>query len=129
MWDQFTAISRAFSPVVSEVGAEVQLGSWGKGGEMDQDRVISSASCSRTTRVATASSDDFCPGNRELAVRGSNGTQVRLLWRQGTRQLWVEVWEPGTAWVLRIQAQPEKALDVFHHPYAYAGLDEKCNGQ
>ena len=89
---------------------------------MDQDRVISSASCSRTTRVATASSDDFCPGNRELAVRGSNGTQVRLLWRQGTRQLWVEVWEPGTAWVLRIQAQPEKALDVFHHPYAYAGL-------
>ena len=89
---------------------------------MDQDRVISSASCSRTTRVATASSDDFCPCNRELAVRGSNGTQVRLLWRQGTRQLWVEVWEPGTAWALRIQAQPENALDVFHHPYAYAGL-------
>ena len=60
--------------------------------------------------------------SRELADRGSNGTQVRLLWRQGTRQLWVEVWEPGTAWALRIQVQPEKALDVFHHPYAYAGL-------
>ena len=89
---------------------------------MDQDRVISSASCSRTTRVPTESSDDFCPCSRELAARGSNGTQVRLLWRQGTRQLWVEVWEPGTAWALRIQAQPEKALDVFHHPYAYAGL-------
>ena len=89
---------------------------------MDQDHVIRSASSSRTARVATESSDDFCPCSRELAVRGSNGTQVRLLWRQGTRQLWVEVWESGTAWALRVQAQPENALDVFHHPYAYAGL-------
>src|SRR6476661_3294151 len=116
---------------------------------MDQDHVISSASCSRTARVATESSDDFCPCSRELAVRGSNGTQVRLLWRQGTRQLWVEVWESGTAWALRVQAQPENALDVFHHPYAYAArqnspppvvslsfcertsqaVGEKCDGQ
>lgn len=116
---------------------------------MDQDHVISSASGSRTTRVATESIDHFCPCSRELAVRGSNGRQVRLLWRQGTTQLWVEVWEPGTAWALRIQAQPENALDVFHHPYAYAGrqnspppaeslgpsertpqaVDEKCHGQ
>ena len=95
---------------------------------MDQDHVISSvsspssASCSRTTRVATESSDDVCPCSRELAVRASNGTQVRLLWRQGTRQLWVEVSEPATARALTIRAQPENALDVFHHPYAYAGL-------
>jgi hypothetical protein len=95
---------------------------------MDQDHAISSASsmssasCIRTTRVATESSDDVCPCSRELAVRASNGTQVRLLWRQGTRQLWVEVWEPATASALRIQAPPENALDVFHHPYAYAGL-------
>jgi hypothetical protein len=116
---------------------------------MDQDHAISSASCSRTTRAATESSDDVCPCSRELAVRASNGTLVRLLWRQGTRQVWVEVCEPATAWALRIQAQPENALDVFHHPYAYAGLqtslpsadslgmcargrqavDEKCHGQ
>jgi hypothetical protein len=51
---------------------------------MDQDHVIS-------------------PCSRELAVRTSNGTQVRLLWREGTRQLWVEVWEPATAWALRIE--------------------------
>src|SRR4029450_343805 len=89
---------------------------------MDQDHVTSSASCGRATRVATESSDDVCPCSRELAVRASNGTQVRLLWRQGTRQLWVEVLEPATPWALRIQAQPENALDVFHHPYAYAGL-------
>ena len=89
---------------------------------MGQDHVISSASCGRTTQVATESSEDVCPCNRELAVRASNGTQVRLLWRQGTRQLWVEVWEPAAASALSIQAQPENALDVFRHPYAYAGL-------
>jgi hypothetical protein len=32
-----------------------------------------------------------CPHSRELAERVSNGTHVRLLWRQTTRQLWVEV--------------------------------------
>lgn len=95
---------------------------------MDQEHVISSAataspaSCSRTRRVAAESNGDVCTCSRELAVRASNGTQVRLLWRQGTRQLWVEVREPATPWALRIQAQPENALDVFHHPYAYAGL-------
>ena len=95
---------------------------------MDQDHVTStvsspsSACCSRSTRPATESSDAVCPCSRELAVRASNGTQVRLLWRQETRQLWVEVWEPATASALTIQAQPENALDVFHHPYAYAGV-------
>jgi hypothetical protein len=89
---------------------------------MDQDHAISPASspspvsCSRATRVATESSDDAPPRSRELAVRASSGTQVRLL------RLWVEVWEPATASALRIRAQPENALDVFHHPYAYAGL-------
>jgi hypothetical protein len=60
--------------------------------------------------------------SRELAERASNGTQVRLLWRQGTRQLWVEVREPDRDRAFAIPVQPERALDVFHHPYAYAGL-------
>jgi len=60
------------------------------------------------------------PRNRELAERSSNGTQVRLLWRQGTRQLWVEVREPDDR-VLAIPVHPEQALDAFHHPYAFAG--------
>ena len=93
---------------------------------MDQDHVLSPVSspspvsCSPTSRVATESSHDVPPRSRELAVRASHGTQVRLLWQQGTGQLWVEVWEPATASALRIRAQPENALDVFHHPYAYA---------
>lgn len=59
------------------------------------------------------------PRSRELAERSSNGTEVRLLWRQGTGQLWVEVREPDER-VLAIPVRPERALDAFHHPYAYA---------
>ena len=58
---------------------------------------------------------------RELAERSSNGTRVRLLWRQGTRHLWVEVREPATDHSLAIPIPPERALDAFYHPYAYAG--------
>ena len=59
--------------------------------------------------------------SRELAERASNGTQVRLLWRQGTRQVWVEVREPDDR-ALVIPVRPERALDAFHHPYAYASV-------
>ncbi len=61
------------------------------------------------------------PRSRELAERSSNGTQVRLLWRRGTRQLWVEVREPDGG-ALAIPVQPERALDAFHHLYAHPGL-------
>jgi len=61
------------------------------------------------------------PPTLELAERASNGTRVRLLWRQGTTLLWIEVREPDTDRALRIPVQPEQALDAFHHPYAHAG--------
>jgi hypothetical protein len=57
--------------------------------------------------------------SRELAERLSSGTRVRLLWRQGTKRVWIEVQEPDR--VLAILVPPERALDAFHHPYAYAG--------
>jgi len=59
------------------------------------------------------------PRSRELAERSSSGTRVRLLWLQGTRKLWIEVREPDR--VVAIPVQPDRALDAFHHPYAYAG--------
>src|SRR6266516_3136370 len=57
---------------------------------------------------------------RELAERTSNGTLVRLFWLQGTRELWVELCEPGFDVPTVIPAEPERALEAFHHPYAYA---------
>jgi hypothetical protein len=57
---------------------------------------------------------------RELAERASSGTRVRLLWRPGTKQLWVELRESANDRAVRIQVRPEQALDAFQHPYAYA---------
>ena len=60
---------------------------------------------------------------RELAERRSNGTLMRLLWLQGTRELWVEVYEPEFDLTIVIPAEPERALETFRHPYAYADVD------
>jgi hypothetical protein len=60
------------------------------------------------------------PHVRELAERTSSGTRVRLLWRGGTRQLWVELSQGAGDEALAILVPPERALDAFHHPYAYA---------
>ena len=60
------------------------------------------------------------PRVRELAERASSRTKVRLLWRQGARQLWVGVRKADDR-VLAISVQPARALDAFDHPYAYAG--------
>jgi hypothetical protein len=109
------------------VAVEVHLDPGVKGGEMDRDHPASStalpgsASGNRPTDGPAQSSDADCPHSRELAARVAGGTQVRLIWRQGTTRVWVEVGEAATAWVLRIQVPPERALDAFYHPYAYAG--------
>ena len=57
---------------------------------------------------------------RELAERTSNGRRTRLYWLQGTRQLWVEVYDPELDETVVILAEPERALEAFHHPYAFA---------
>ena len=57
---------------------------------------------------------------RELAERTSNGTRVRLLWRQASGEVWVEVSEREVDLTIAFPVPPERALDAFHHPYAYA---------
>jgi hypothetical protein len=66
---------------------------------------------------------------RELAERTSSGTLVRLFWRQGTRELWVEVWEREFDVTIVIPAEPEQALETFHHPYAYEGGHENSGSR
>ena len=60
---------------------------------------------------------------RELAERTSSGTLMRLFWLQGTSELWVEVYEPEFDLTIVIPAEPERALETFNHPYAYAAAD------
>jgi hypothetical protein len=61
---------------------------------------------------------------RELAHRSSNGVDVTMLWDPATDQVRVAVvdFEIGEAFdVLVADANP---MDVFNHPYFYAGLEQ-----
>lgn len=67
--------------------------------------------------VDTATTDFF---PRELDCRASNGIDVSLLWSRRANRLTVAVHDTATGEVLHVPAQPDNALDVFKHPYAYA---------
>ena len=57
----------------------------------------------------------------ELAHRASNGIDVHLLWNPVDNTLAVTVSDDtGESFELRVGSH--EALDVFHHPYAYAAF-------
>ena len=59
------------------------------------------------------------PTRRELDHRYTNGFDVTLSWCQASNRLYVTVLdEAGDFFELVVEAH--EALDVFHHPYAYA---------
>lgn len=57
---------------------------------------------------------------KELAQRENDGIAVTLLWHSESDRLTVTVrdWRTGEAFDL--DAHARNAMDVFHHPYAYA---------
>ena len=58
---------------------------------------------------------------RELDHRVSDGIDVRLLWRVHDDRLLVAVSDGRTGDAFSVEVRDsERALDVFHHPYAYA---------
>jgi hypothetical protein len=61
------------------------------------------------------------PGTRELAFRSSDGMDVALLWHTASDLLSVLVSDTRTdARFELVLDRDDRALDVFHHPYAYA---------
>jgi hypothetical protein len=62
---------------------------------------------------------------RELDSRTSDGIHVRLLWSEHDEHVTVAVADSktGDAFVVEVLAG-ERAMDVFHHPYAYAAFHE-----
>ena len=60
---------------------------------------------------------------RELDSRVTDGIEVRLLWREQDDRVLVAVRDgrTGEAFSLEV-ADDQRALDVFHHPYAYAAV-------
>jgi hypothetical protein len=57
---------------------------------------------------------------RELAARESDGIQVVLLWHPIENALTVSVEDSRVGDGFRFDVEPDRALDAFYHPYAYA---------
>jgi len=58
---------------------------------------------------------------RELDHRISDGIEVRLLWRAHDGAVLVAVSDARTGEAFSVEVgEGERALDVFHHPFAYA---------
>jgi hypothetical protein len=65
--------------------------------------------------------EDFGEGISELSSRSANGVDVALLWRQRDNAAVVVVVDHGTGEVFLLDVNKnDNALDMFHHPYAYA---------
>lgn len=60
------------------------------------------------------------PSGVELARRANDGIDVTLVWRRRSGELSVFVSDARTGIQFELAAGSHNALDVFHHPYAYA---------
>jgi hypothetical protein len=64
---------------------------------------------------------------RELQSRVNDGIQVDLVWCERSGRAWVAVTDSKSGEAFSVPVRDgERALDVFHHPFAYAashGMD------
>jgi hypothetical protein len=56
---------------------------------------------------------------RELAAREGDGIRVRLLWHPDENAVSVSV-DGARVGRLHLPVAPDRALDAFYHPFAYA---------
>ena len=60
---------------------------------------------------------------RELAHRRNDGLDIRLLWDSATDTVTVALHDAKSGEGFEVEVGPnERALDVFHHPFAYAAF-------
>jgi hypothetical protein len=60
---------------------------------------------------------------KELAHRRNDGLDIRLLWDSATDRVLVALHDAKTGEGFEVEVGPgERALDVFHHPFAYAAF-------
>ena len=57
---------------------------------------------------------------RELASRASDGISVLLLWHPDDNALTLSVEDARVGDRFQLAVAPERALDAFYHPFAYA---------
>ena len=67
---------------------------------------------------------------RELAQRRNDGLDIRLLWDSATDRVSVALHDGKTGEGFEVEVGPgERALDVFHHPFAYAAFRDAARKQ
>lgn len=67
---------------------------------------------------------------RELDNRVNDGIHVRLLWHRSDGHVSVAVDDTKTGETFDVPVGPgDRALDVFHHPYAYASRRARRPGE
>jgi hypothetical protein len=59
------------------------------------------------------------PAARELAARVNDGIHVVLLWHPADDAVTVSVADERTGEVFEMPVAHDRALDAFHHPFAY----------
>jgi hypothetical protein len=57
---------------------------------------------------------------RELAARDNDGIHVVLLWHPRENALTVSVEDARAGQRFQLAITPDRALDAFYHPFAYA---------
>jgi hypothetical protein len=57
---------------------------------------------------------------RELAYRANDGLEVTLFWQPSSDALIVCVCDQRRGSYFELRPEPQRALDAFYHPYAYA---------
>jgi hypothetical protein len=60
------------------------------------------------------------PQGCELAVRESDGIHVRLVWNPTDNAMTVSVEDARVGDRFQLAVAPDRALDAFYHPFAYA---------
>jgi len=60
------------------------------------------------------------PDIRELAARDCDGIHVALLWHPRENALTLSVEDARAGDRFHLAVAPERALDAFYHPFAYA---------
>ena len=60
---------------------------------------------------------------RELDRRVNDGFDVRLLWNSRTNRVFVLVEDQRECESFELEVDGPRALEAFHHPFAYSGND------
>ena len=79
----------------------------------------------KSARSPASSAGVFESERRELARRSSAGVDVTLYWHPTLDELIVCVSDERQGAYFEIRPQRYLALDVYHHPYAYAYLADR----